>query len=305
MYFNGFASRFNPFLYNSSYKYRSKRKDEDRYKQVPSMRSYSFPNKPLSSRIDLRRWMTPIEHQQDMNTCCANAFAGVCEYLIKLNTGRHFDVSRLFIYYNAQIMEQRTIHVQDSGSEPKDVALGIRKYGVCDERTWPYEHRLLNQEPSSRAYDEASKYTVILLKIPFGIEPILRCLHNRLPIVISIKMVQDAGRDVQDNGGVLSIPARDNTFIGRTVSHAVLIVGYDLKRQVFLVRNSWGDGWGYDGYFRIPFDYLKDSRLTHSTDVYEGLWTIQKIVHRDSKLPTVRQLALNSSGPVQRKYHHY
>ena len=32
------------------------------------MRPYSLPNGNLSSYVDLRRWMTPVEHQQDMNT---------------------------------------------------------------------------------------------------------------------------------------------------------------------------------------------------------------------------------------------
>jgi len=33
--------------------------------------------------------------------------------------------------------------------------------------------------------------------------------------------------------------------------HAVCIVGWD--NRGFIVKNSWGDGWGEDGYFRIAF----------------------------------------------------
>jgi hypothetical protein len=35
--------------------------------------------------------------------------------------------------------------------------------------------------------------------------------------------------------------------------HAVLLVGYDDRG--FLVKNSWGTGWGDGGYFRITYDY--------------------------------------------------
>ena len=32
------------------------------------MRIISFPKQHLRDHIDLRRWMTPVEYQQDMNT---------------------------------------------------------------------------------------------------------------------------------------------------------------------------------------------------------------------------------------------
>jgi len=32
------------------------------------MRIYSFPIEPLLPSVDLRQWMTPIEHQKDMQT---------------------------------------------------------------------------------------------------------------------------------------------------------------------------------------------------------------------------------------------
>ena len=38
--------------------------------------------------------------------------------------------------------------------------------------------------------------------------------------------------------------------------HAVLIVGYDDDAQCFIVKNSWGSGWGEKGYFRIAYSEL-------------------------------------------------
>ena len=43
--------------------------------------------------------------------------------------------------------------------------------------------------------------------------------------------------------------------------HAVLAVGYDDATSRFIVRNSWGDGWGLAGYFTIPYDYLTNPDL--------------------------------------------
>jgi C1A family cysteine protease len=38
--------------------------------------------------------------------------------------------------------------------------------------------------------------------------------------------------------------------------HAVLIVGYDDDEEYFIVKNSWGTGWGESGYFRIDYSQL-------------------------------------------------
>lgn len=38
--------------------------------------------------------------------------------------------------------------------------------------------------------------------------------------------------------------------------HATVLVGYDRSRRAFRLRNSWGRGWGEDGYAWLPFAWL-------------------------------------------------
>jgi C1A family cysteine protease len=52
--------------------------------------------------------------------------------------------------------------------------------------------------------------------------------------------------------------------------HAVLGVGYSDKQKRFIVRNSWGTGWGKQGYFTIPYAYLANP------DLADDFW----VVHR-------------------------
>jgi Papain family cysteine protease/Domain of unknown function (DUF4384) len=40
--------------------------------------------------------------------------------------------------------------------------------------------------------------------------------------------------------------------------HAVTLVGYDDERQAFLVMNSWGRGWGNDGYGWVAYDVIRE-----------------------------------------------
>lgn len=39
--------------------------------------------------------------------------------------------------------------------------------------------------------------------------------------------------------------------------HAVIIIGWDDGNQCWIVKNSWGTGWGEDGYFRIKYNNCK------------------------------------------------
>ena len=43
--------------------------------------------------------------------------------------------------------------------------------------------------------------------------------------------------------------------------HAILLVGYDRVRGVVYFRNSWGTGWGDQGYGTLPFAYVENSQL--------------------------------------------
>ena len=50
--------------------------------------------------------------------------------------------------------------------------------------------------------------------------------------------------------------------------HAVMAVGYDDKNRQVTVLNSWGEDWGDEGYFYMPYDFITDS------DVCFDFWKI-------------------------------
>jgi cathepsin L len=47
------------------------------------------------------------------------------------------------------------------------------------------------------------------------------------------------------------IPPQD--FKSEDINHAVVIVGWDNTKDAWLVRNSWGTGWGNDGYAWVKY----------------------------------------------------
>ena len=50
-----------------------------------------------------------------------------------------------------------------------------------------------------------------------------------------------------------------------------MAVGYDDSQRVFIVRNSWGTGWGVKGYFYMPYSYITSGNLC------DDFWTIRVV----------------------------
>jgi len=54
----------------------------------------------------------------------------------------------------------------------------------------------------------------------------------------------------------MTMPSIDEVRLG---GHALLAVGFDDDKQVFIVRNSWGEEFGDKGYCYIPYEFFSSS----------------------------------------------
>ena len=100
-----------------------------------------------------------VQTEACANGCVANAVAGAYEYLVKRHLGEEaYDVSRMFIYYNARYLEDA--EHEDEGTAIGDALEGLKTYGACSEETWPFDEELVNEEPEEGAYDEAQNFLV-------------------------------------------------------------------------------------------------------------------------------------------------
>jgi C1A family cysteine protease len=151
------------------------------------------------------------------------------------------------------MIDQRSLDVTDDGASKQNTVLGMRKFGVCEERLWPYREDLLNKEPPPHVYEAASRLTVIPLKLPRNIVAMKTCVANQVPFLIGIKLLDKATSEVKKNNGYVTKPNPASLEVATAGTHAVLIVGYDDRTGHFIVRNSWGKDW-----VKIKIkDYLK------------------------------------------------
>lgn len=217
----------------------------------------------LPPSIDLAPDCSPVEDQGQLGSCTANALAGALEYL-DTKAGQFADLSRLFIYYNERAVEG-TVN-SDNGAFIRDGIKTLAKQGVCPEVKWPYVISSFAKKPPKSCYTVALKHRIVSYHRIETVDEMRTCLSEGYPFVFGFTVYDAFESAAVSKTGTLNLPKKTEKVVG---GHAVLGVGYNDKQKRFLVRNSWGPGWGKKGYFTIPYAYLGDRNLS------DDFWTIR------------------------------
>lgn len=228
---------------------------------VPDQRDHLFAPtaQTLPASIDLRTTCPPVVDQGQLGSCTANALAGALGYIHP--TSKAF--SRLFIYYNERAIEG-TIR-QDAGAMIRDGIKTLAAQGACEETLWPYLVAKFKTKPKKAAYATTSAISAYQRIVT--VDDMLQCLAAGYPFVFGFTVYESFESAEVARTGVAPMPAMSEKVLG---GHAVMAVGYNLAEQTMLVRNSWGTGWGQQGYFTLPFAYFQTRGLT------DDFWTIRK-----------------------------
>lgn len=216
-------------------------------------RDYKYNVTPKASPniVDLRSFCSPIENQGSLGSCTGQAIAGAIELLNKRNR-KPTDVSRLFIYYYERLL-LGTVNY-DSGAYIRDGIKATNHYGASLESYWPYDIRKFRQEPISEAKNDAQQRKVTRYERVNDFNGCIDALSNGYPVVIGFYVYDSFVSASVTKTGIMPYPnTRREKLLG---GHAVLLVGYDKNKKVFIVRNSWGTNWGDKGYFYMPFNVI-------------------------------------------------
>jgi C1A family cysteine protease len=223
------------------------------------------PSVGIVTSVDLSPACSSVENQGSLKSCSANALVSALEYLENIEKQKFNDLSRLFVYYNARMIENSI--EQDSGIQIRDGIKALQTYGVCQEKTWPYIISDFKKEPISDSYQEANDHRIVSAERITSFNDMLQCLSEGYPFVFGFIAYDSFQSSEVAQTGALGMPKSNEKKVG---GHAVLAVGYDNDKQIFKIRNSYGSNWGVNGYFTMPFDYLRDASLS------SDFWVIRK-----------------------------
>jgi C1A family cysteine protease len=244
---------------------------------VPDQRDYLLsavlrvPAK-LPPLVDLRPLCSKVEDQGQLGSCTANALAGALEFLERKDKVSFEDFSRLFIYYDERAVEH-TIQ-SDSGAMIRDGIKTLDKQGVCSEKKWPYIISKFRVKPTPACYKDAANHKITSYHRIITLDEMRACLAEGFPFVFGFTVYESFESQAVAKTGTVNMPKKDEQTMG---GHAVLAVGYDDAKKRFIVRNSWGEGWGVKGYFTMPYQYVADRNLS------DDFWTIRRGEYMISK----------------------
>jgi len=222
----------------------------------------------LPTKVDLRDSPKVVYDRGNLGSCTANAIAlGIDFERIKQKLVAE-SPSRLFIYYNERLLEGTVGY--DSGAMLRDGIKSIYNTGACRETLWPYRTATFTVKPNINCYNDAKNYKIkqYLRLNNTNLTELKTCLAGGYGFVFGFAVYSSFETATVTKTGIIPIPKIGETLLG---GHACYCLGYDDSKSSFIVRNSWGTGWGDKGHFYIPYQYLTNSNLA------DDFWSIQLV----------------------------
>ncbi len=221
----------------------------------------------LPASVDMRPACPPVYNQGQLGSCTANGIAGAIEFDQGKIGNQEFTPSRLFIYYSERVIEG-TVN-QDSGAQVRDGIKSVVTLGAPPETDWPYVIANFAERPPPLAYSDAKLDLVSsYARVTQNLAQMQGCLAEGYPFVFGFTVYQSFESQAVASSGIVPMPSPGEATVG---GHCVLAVGYSNTTRTFIIRNSWGTGWGMKGYCTMPYEYLLDAQLA------SDFWTLRSV----------------------------
>jgi len=198
-----------------------------------------YGRRTLPPSVDWRQHnaVTPVKNQGSCGSCWAFSTTGVVEGAVAIKTGQLNSLSEQQLVDCSQPFGPQGC----GGGWPTDaLKYIISNKGLCTEDKYAYQGvqgtcqaaSCTAVGPISSVVDVTPK-DELALKAAVAINPVSVCL--------------DASGFQMYSGGIF------DSSCGTELDHAVLAVGYGTEngKDFWLVKNSWGESWGEQGYIRM------------------------------------------------------
>lgn len=213
------------------------------------------PKRVTERSVDLRSGFAKIKDQGEIGACTVFSITSIFEYILKQNLEQETDLSESFVYYNVRHKDGK--ENEDTGSSFQDVIRSVGDLGVCTESLHPYSTGL-NKQPTEEAYVDGKKRRITkALNVNITENDIKSAIQEGYPVAVSLKIYDS----FNSTSGFVKRPTAAEVESADFGYHAMVIVGYTDETKHFVVRNSWGERFGDNGYCYVPYSYICDSDL--------------------------------------------
>ncbi len=256
--------------------------------------------------IDGVDYTTPIKDQSPAPTCETYALCACLETIIQYQTGELFepDLSECHLYFYAGGT------CAGGGVNVINAAEYLIDYGVPDEGCYPDPHRAFDYPYESlEGWENRTVKITEFGWVEHDEQAIKQALIDYGPLTVCIHVWEDF---IKYRSGVY-----EHTWGKRVGGHLVALVGYDDYKRCWIFKNSWGNAWGDNGWFKVSYDtdifingcYGGESGIMYLDGVYGNFKpdvpkieiTKPKIYHTyffGLQLPTIlRKLPIQKAAP--------
>ncbi|HMB82775.1 MAG TPA: C1 family peptidase [Terriglobales bacterium] len=207
---------------------------------------------PVPQHVDLREWGGPIKDQGEEGSCTGHAFSSAREWIARKYEKTSPILSPQCLYVEELIASGAFPH--DEGAMPRTACQVLTALGCCEAALYPYVDGAITV-PTAEQAANALKYKTGAYHRLATLNDVLTCLADPTPwpvlvaFTVPISFMTGSVKDT----GVMAVPKPGEPSDG---GHEVLCLGYDLDKQLALIQNSLGGGWGQKGYFWMPFEVI-------------------------------------------------
>jgi len=267
-------------------------------KSAPGTSELSATDDPLPAAFDWRdvngeNYVTPIKDQGYCGSCWAFSGIAAIESKILIETGSPD--------YPLDLSEQMLVACGSSmgcsGGFINDSLTFFTLTGIAKESCNPYSAIDSICAPCSGWQENAFKadgWSWVVCDAVGTESELKHALYSHGPLLTAFDVYDDF---YSYSSGVYSYVWGE--YLG---GHAVVLVGWDDSLEAFIVKNSWGTGWGEGGFFKIAYSELESvSRFSKQTIAIENIIVPDACLLTSIEPPLQHIDGSGGSGSVQVK----